>query len=321
MRRTIYSIVILAITLSTISCNFFNFLQNKHHENKPFITSESLAEANSISSFETYSFEEHPFKNWSEAQITSLLGLSSMSLKDTSNISESTNFSISEDLPESFDSRDKWPECIHPIRNQGHCGSCWAHGASEVLSDRFCIASEGKINVVLSPQDMVSCDYFDMGCNGGILTASWLYLRMFGIVTDECKPYSSGDGKVESCPLFNSKCTNGSAVYKKYKAKNFYYLPTINQIKKNISEKGPIETGFSVYSDFLNYKGGVYKRSGDSKMLGGHAVKIIGWGKDGETEYWIVANSWSETWGEKGYFKIAFRECGIENVIAGDPSL
>lgn len=45
---------------------------------------------------------------------------------------------------------------------------------------------------------------------------------------------------------------------------------------------------------------------------------------DGEkknTEYWVVANSWSEKWGEQGYFRIAFRECGIENVIAGDPKL
>lgn len=322
MRKAIYSIAILAITLSTISCNFFSFLHhNKHHSNKPFITSESLSSVSS-STFETYSFEEHPFKNWSESQIKSLLGLSTISLQDTSEIPESDSFSISEaDLPENFDSREKWPECIHPIRNQGHCGSCWAHGASEVLSDRFCIASEGKVNVVLSPQDMVSCDYFDHGCNGGILTASWLYLRLFGIVTDECKPYTSGNGKVESCPLFKSKCSNESAVYKKYKAKNFYYLPTINKIKQNISEKGPIETGFMVYDDFMSYKGGVYKRTDGARLLGGHAVKIIGWGKEGETEYWIVANSWAETWGEKGYFKIAFRECGIENVIAGDPSL
>ena len=55
------------------------------------------------------------------------------------------------DIPESFDAREEWPDCIHPIRNQGHCGSCWAFAGSEVLSDRFCIASYGKINVVLSP--------------------------------------------------------------------------------------------------------------------------------------------------------------------------
>lgn len=49
------------------------------------------------------------------------------------------------DLPESFDWREKEPDCIHPVRDQGHCGSCWAHSASEVVSDRFCIASDKKV--------------------------------------------------------------------------------------------------------------------------------------------------------------------------------
>merc|ERR1712127_374110 len=34
------------------------------------------------------------------------------------------------DVPAEFDARTKWPSCIHPIRNQGQCGSCWAFGAS-----------------------------------------------------------------------------------------------------------------------------------------------------------------------------------------------
>ena len=54
------------------------------------------------------------------------------------------------DLPESFDWTQE-SKCIHPVRNQGHCGSCWAHSASEVVSDRFCIHSKGKVNETFSP--------------------------------------------------------------------------------------------------------------------------------------------------------------------------
>jgi hypothetical protein len=54
-------------------------------------------------------------------------------------------------LPTSFDARTKWPDCIHAIRNQEQCGSCWAFSTSEALSDRFCIASNGEINEVFSP--------------------------------------------------------------------------------------------------------------------------------------------------------------------------
>jgi len=71
---------------------------------------------------------------------------------------------------------------------------------------------------------------------------------------------------------------------------------------------GSVTAAFTVYEDFLNYKSGVYKHVSGS-ALGGHAVKIIGYGAD----HWIVNNSWNDTWGDKGTFKIAFGECGIDS--------
>jgi len=47
----------------------------------------------------------------------------------------------------------------------------------------------------------------------------------------------------------------------------------------------------------MSYKSGVYIHS-SGKMLGGHAIKIVGWGSN----YWIVANSWGSSWGLNGYF-------------------
>ena len=60
---------------------------------------------------------------------------------------------------------------------------------------------------------------------------------------------------------------------------------------------GPVEAAFSVYEDFLAYKSGVYQQKSGSP-LGGHAVKILGWGVENETPYWLVANSWKEDWGD-----------------------
>jgi cathepsin B len=289
------------------------FAKNFGRKDTPFITKDfTLAHKNH--SFETYNFEDHPFQNYTFGQVKKLLGLKRFFPK-TAALGNAT-----EPLPASFNAMNKWPQCIHEIRDQGHCGSCWAHAASEVLSDRFCIASNGSVNVALSPQEMVSCDYFDMGCNGGILTMSWIYLRFFGIATDSCKPYHSGDGSVASCPWFKSECEDKST-YKKYKAKNFYYLSTVNAIKESLLNFGPVETGFTVYDDFMTYKSGVYKRQSNT-VLGGHAVKIIGWGVENGTEHWIVANSWGPSWGEKGFFRIQFGECGIDgSVISGDPRI
>jgi len=78
---------------------------------------------------------------------------------------------------ESFDARTKWPSCIHPIRNQEECGSCWAFSASEVLSDRLCIATNEKTNVVLSPEYMVACDKTNYGCDGKSIIIDSLFTQ------------------------------------------------------------------------------------------------------------------------------------------------
>ena len=98
-------------------------------------------------------------------------------------------YAAMEEAPSQFDARTKWSGLIHPIRDQQHCGSCWAFSASEVLSDRVAIKA-GKKSPVLSAEDMVSCDRSDMGCKGGRLSSAWSYLKNTGIVTDTCFPYA-----------------------------------------------------------------------------------------------------------------------------------
>ena len=75
-------------------------------------------------------------------------------------------------------------------------------------------------------------------------------------------------------------------------------------------------------ADFEAYTGGVYQHT-SGKYLGGHAVKMIGWGVDADTgtPYWLCVNSWNYGWGEQGLFRIlrGSDECGIESsVVAGD---
>lgn len=63
---------------------------------------------------------------------------------------------------------------------------------------------------------------------------------------------------------------------------------------------------------------GVYKHV-EGKMLGGHAIRILGWGTENNTPYWLIANSWNTDWGNNGFFKIlrGQDECGIEGQISG----
>ena len=95
----------------------------------------------------------------------------------------------------------------------------------------------------------------------------------------------------------------------------------------DVMAHGPVEVGFFVFQDFVQYSSGIYRRSAavaDFHPVGRHAVRLLGWGEEGGQAYWLVANSWSPQWGEKGFFRIArgTNECGIETTpAAGLPEL
>merc|ERR1712113_417868 len=93
----------------------------------------------------------------------------------------------------------------------------------------------------------------------------------------------------------------------------------VTGIQQAIMAGGPMEVAFTVYADFENYAGGIYHHvSGEG--VGGHAVKVVGWGVDNGVNYWKIANSWNPYWGENGYFRIKFGEGGIDaQAVASSP--
>lgn len=253
-------------------------------------------------------------------------------------------------LPVEFDPRTAWPNCesIREIRDQSNCGSCWAFGAVTAMSDRICIASNQTRQDRISAEDLLSCCGFrcGMGCNGGFPSGAWSYWVSYGLVTGDvygdktwCKPYSLKPcdhhvtGKYDPCegdastPSCESQCQTGySATYDKdlrFGATSYSVDANEQAIMTEIFNHGPVEAAFTVYNDFLTYKSGVYSHVTGSS-LGGHAIRILGWGVENGTPYWLVANSWNEDWGDKGTFKIkrGTNECGIEGqVVAGLPKL
>eukprot|EP00928_Gymnodinium_smaydae_P007609 TRINITY_DN12727_c0_g4_i1.p1 TRINITY_DN12727_c0_g4~~TRINITY_DN12727_c0_g4_i1.p1 ORF type:complete len:266 (-),score=56.03 TRINITY_DN12727_c0_g4_i1:515-1312(-) len=91
------------------------------------------------------------------------------------------------DLPAEFDWRKdpRAANCptVKEVRDQSNCGSCWAFGSVEAMSDRICIASGGKDKTHLSAEDVTSCDVMgDMGCNGGVPSTVYSYYKTTGIV-------------------------------------------------------------------------------------------------------------------------------------------
>lgn len=258
---------------------------------------------------------ENPLANLSVAEVFGLLG--SKVGGDAPNGNYKTP-ELRADIPANYDLRAE-STCVHPIRDQGACGSCWAFAATEALSDRICLASGGRVDVVLSPEYMISCDEGNMGCNGGYLNKAWDFLEKTGAPVDSCFEYTQVEG---DCPA--GYCPDGGN-FKAYKCKKNSIVNAKNakQIQSAILDGGPLETGFQVYKDFMSYKSGIYKKTSPFwDYLGGHAVKIIGWGNENGTNYWLAANSWSERWGENGFFRIAFGQVGFDSdTYACEPEL
>jgi len=262
------------------------------------------------------------------------------------------------DLPADFDWRTdpRAAECpsLKEIRDQSNCGSCWAFGSVEAMTDRICIASSGKDKTHLSAEDVTSCDHLgDMGCNGGIPSTAYTYYKNTGVVDggnygDKSGCYSyrlapcahhSASAKYPNCtgdlptPKCEQKCVDNGASWAASKhfgaggysvCKQGAGVSCPEAMMQEIYQHGPITGMFFVHQSFTAYKSGVYKAGNIFKdpMLGGHAIKIMGWGTEDGAPYWLVANSWNEDWGEHGFFKIdrGHNQCQIENpVINGGP--
>eukprot|EP00753_Platysulcus_tardus_P011394 PLAT3287.24.p1 GENE.PLAT3287.24~~PLAT3287.24.p1 ORF type:complete len:327 (-),score=136.47 PLAT3287.24:155-1024(-) len=264
------------------------------------------------------------FDGWETSDFVRSMG----SVKDDMRSLPRKTFPENVALPDNFDSRDAWPKCIGPILDQAKCGSCWAFGAAESISDRFCIEKNNTQFLQLAPLDLVMCDRYDNGCEGGMPSSAFNYAQSQGLVTESCAPYLvSEGGPIPTCapskepclnfvdtPQCNTTCADGSSWSEsKHMLSNTYSVDGSNY-EQELVKNGPFEVAFTVYADFPSYKSGVYQHT-TGQALGGHAVKVIGYGTENGTPYWLIQNSWTTTWGDGGYFKIlrGQNECGIED--------
>jgi len=248
-------------------------------------------------------------------------------------------------VPESFDAIKAWPQCasiIGLVQDQSACGSCWAVSTTSVMSDRLCIASNGSIQTSISALDLMACCSFcGYQCQGGYPDEAFYQFTYNGIVTGSnytvdglCKPYPippcTQDPKTKKmkCPKepeddykCDKKCqkqyTTESYANDHYYGKDVLYFNEDNDAAiEELVNNGPISAAFNVYEDFYKYRGGIYQYTGGD-LVGGHAVRIVGYGTEGGVPYWKVANSWGYLWGEDGYFRIirGTDDCGFESEI------
>ncbi len=233
-----------------------------------------------------------------------------------------------EELPKSFDWRDvDGVDYVPPVTSQGDCGSCYAVATASMLYSRFMIQSDGKIQKVFSPQDVVSCSEYSQGCMGGFPYLIGKYADDFGLVEESCFPYV---GKDLECKEMDSKC-------RRYYVKDYHYIGgyygacSEELMRLELVNHGPIAVGYDVAGSFFNYRKGIYSHIQDAEdelnqwRPVNHAVLVVGYGEEEDGyKYWIAQNSWGKFWGENGFFRIVrgVNELNFETIaVAASPVL
>jgi len=129
--------------------------------------------------------------------------------------------------------------------------------------------------------------------------------------------------------LQHTHCSDSRQAMRVFRARTYGVVQGSEEyLKFSIYKFGPFVAGFDVYPDFLDeYTGhGIYIPKPHQATVGGHAVRVVGYGGGPGTSepipYWIIANSWGTDWGDQGYFKMQRGTCSLEdNVVITIPAL
>lgn len=190
--------------------------------------------------------------------------------------------------------------CISKVKSQRTCNSCYAFSVISLMEYFYC--RETKSLTDFSVQYVVDCGVKNglRGCKGGKITNVGRFIRKFGIELNAMYPYS---GAENHCPIEEGLDNEKKAGYLRPDISKWQNFPEIAAWYKWLP-KSPLIVGINIPADFLAYGGGVH--DGSNCELGKtHAMLLVGSGKEDDKEFWLLKNSFSDMWGEMGYFRMS----------------
>ena len=208
---------------------------------------------------------------------------------------------------ESIDWREKG--AVVPVKDQGWCGACWAFSACQAIESAHAITT-GECTS-LSDQNIIDCTSSYFGCLGGLTVTGIAYVQ----ITQQGYMNLEKDYPYEG--LFHGNC--------RYSGKTSILAMTElvdvpqddEEAMAATCEQGCLSVAMDSSSwEFQQYTGGIFDSDTCSQESLSHAVNVVGFGKEGDTPYWIVRNSWGTGWGEQGYARCKRGKniCGISKL-------
>lgn len=189
--------------------------------------------------------------------------------------------------------------CLAEVQDQGKCGSCYAFSAMAYLEWVHCM--ETKKLERFSVQYVVDCGQRAgglRGCRSGKVTSMAEFVNNFGLELERNYPYLAAE---QECP-YEPSVDFDSMGYLRVKLGEVLRVPL--EYMEHYLAESPMIVSLAVGDDFFEYGGGVDSgRSCGERSK--HSMLLVGHGREEGREYWLIRNSHSSDWGEKGYYKLA----------------
>lgn len=218
-------------------------------------------------------------------------------------------------LPETIDWRTKG--VMTTVKDQGHCGSCYANAATAQIESAAAIASGLLFDLSLEQgafctENPHSCGGTG-GCAGGTAEVVFDAVAKSGGMFESFQyPYSGYYGNDSACAL-------PTTVSPKVSITGYTKLPENEYapLMQAVATEGPIAISVDA-SVWHAYHSGIFSGCDQQNPDIDHAVLLAGYGfEPNGQKYWLVRNSWSASWGEAGFIRLSREDqeeilCGID---------
>lgn len=194
-----------------------------------------------------------------------------------------------------------------PIVNQGDLGSCTANAVAAAYyatltpGQKLVIVAVSRLFVYYWERYIENTVNFDSGAS---VKDSVAAVHTYGAPPETSWPYDIRRFKVKpSGPVIKEALNHQATLY-------MSVAQTANELRHALMTNFPVLMGFTVYesfeSDQVARTGIVPMPTRNEKVLGGHAVVIVGYDqRRPANQTWKLRNSWGTTWGDHGYFYVS----------------
>lgn len=193
---------------------------------------------------------------------------------------------------------------ITPVKDQhvngSKCGCCFAFSGVAGVEAVNALYSGGDLTT-LSEQQIVDCDSYDWGCDGGDFNDVFRYtIDNGGLVPDAEYPYAAKE----------MKCLR--KLERKRAAVTIDHIVTVPESNETALAQALAHTPTNVAmccGEFIDawhlYTGGIFDEKAHCTEPIDHALLAVGYGTDPDgTQFWKIKNSWGAHWGEEGYMRV-----------------